>query len=353
MAVQVKQGSAGRVAGCVAAAWALLVLATPAVAHNINPVERPDVGSWATRYLASKISDPVHETMTMLAYDCHARPHECQGSPEQFDRIRDGKRLAFLVTGVEWNDDPSLMLLGDVADIAKWRKWMLDAEDKAKCQDRYAPAPCVGVEVSDDLLYRSHYGDLQFLHAMASSETESAEETRRKMLAWAKFAYQVGVRQIDPKTTLAQLPEINALIQRPGWNVHYLFARNVDRSASIRKIAIGSLLHLIQDSYSDAHAARVNGCEALSHDKGAILNFRLYKYQNPDEHKEADIRPTWLDKGDLSDRNPVWASARLLNHWFDGDDWDTVVEPFLRNEIWPLADERAVADAGDIECFAG
>ena len=333
----------------------LLAIAGSAVvqAHNINPVERPDVSRWPTRYLAAKISEPVHETMTMLAYDCHARPHECTGSPEQFDRIRDGKRLAFLVTGVEWNDDPSLMLLGDMADIVKWRKWMLDAEDKAKCRGRYAPAPCAGVAVSDDLLYRSHYGDLQFLHAMASSETEPADETRRKMLVWAKFSYEVGVGKIDPTTTLDKLPEVDALIQRPGWNVHYLFARNANSKASIRKIAIGSLLHLIQDSYSDAHTARVNGCEALSHDKGPILSFRLYTLQNPEEHKEADVRPTWLDKGDLSDRNPVWASARLLNHWIDRDDWDVVVQPFLLNEILPLHNPIAIADAGDIECFAG
>lgn len=60
-----------------AAALALAVM-TPLAAHNINPIERPDVGNWATRYLASKISEPVHETMTMLAYDCHARPEECR-----------------------------------------------------------------------------------------------------------------------------------------------------------------------------------------------------------------------------------------------------------------------------------
>lgn len=330
-----------------------LLCSQTAFAHNINPVERPDISGWGSRYLASKIAEPVHETMTMLSYDCHARPHECEGSPEQFDRIRDGKRLAFLITGVEWNDDPSLMLLGDMADIVKWRKWMLDAEDKAKCRGRHGPSPCVGVEVSDDLLYRSHYGDLQFLHAMAASDTESARETQRKMLVWARFVYEVAIGKIDPVTTLKQLPEVDALIQRPGWNVHYLFARNENSKASIRKIAIGSLLHLIQDSYSDAHTARINGCEALSHDKGPILNFRLYKWQDPDEHKEADVRPTWLDKGDLSDRNPVWASARVLNHWIDRDEWETVVQPFLSNEVWPLLNHDAIADAGDSECFAG
>ncbi|NQD37725.1 hypothetical protein HPT27_11875 [Permianibacter sp. IMCC34836] len=332
---------------------ALLLLAATAYGHNINPIERPDVSSWGSRYLSSKISEPVHETMTMLAYDCHARPRECQGSMERFDRLRDGKRLAFLVTGVEWNDDPSLMLLGDIADIARWRKWMLDAEDKAKCRGKHAPAPCPGVEVSDDLLYRSHYGDLQFLHAMASSETETAAETRRKMLVWARFSYEVGIGKIDPATPLSQLPDVDALLQRPGWNVHYLFARNANSKASIRKIAIGSLLHLIQDSYSDAHTARLNGCEALSHNKRDIVNFRLYKLQNPDEHKEADSRPAWLDKGDLSDANPVWASAQLLNYWTGRAEWQATVSPFLETEIWPLLTADALADAGDVDCFAG
>lgn len=46
------------------------------------------------------------------------------------------------------------------------------------------------------LLYRSHFGDLQFFHSMAAYDGETAEETRRRMKMWAKFLWGVGTKNI-------------------------------------------------------------------------------------------------------------------------------------------------------------
>ncbi len=101
-------------------AVSVALVAFQAHAFNINPLERPDLDHGPFSWFADKVSQPVHETMTMLAYDCHARPHECEGSPQNFDRLKDGKRLAFLVNGVEWNDDPSLKLIGNILSVKDW-----------------------------------------------------------------------------------------------------------------------------------------------------------------------------------------------------------------------------------------
>lgn len=215
---------------------------------------------------------------------------------------------------------------------------------------------CPGISIEDDLLYRSHYGDLQFLHAMASKRDETAQETKRKMMLWAEFVYKVGVGVIDTTATLASLrdlPGINEIFVRPGFTVHYLLARETDRKANIKKVAIGSLLHLIQDSYSDAHTERINGCNSLAHNKGEIVGLHFYSVQNPDEHKEADIRPTWLDNGDLSDNNPVSVSALIVQFWLNSANWENQVRPFLEEKVWPLRDPQALATAGDVECFRG
>ncbi len=234
---------------------------------------------------------------------------------------------------------------------------MRDAEQKAKCLGKYTQqGECPGIGIEHDLLYRSHYGDLQFLHAMASKREETAQETKRKMMLWAEFVYKIGVGAIDTTATLVslrELPGINEIFVRPGFTVHYLLARETDRKADIKKVAIGSLLHVIQDSYSDAHTERINGCNSLAHNKGEIVSFRVYGLQNPDEHKEADIRPTWLESGDLSDNNPVSVSAIILQFWLNNADWNIQVRPFLNDKVWPLQDPRALPTSGDVECFRG
>lgn len=43
------------------------------------------------------------------------------------------------------------------------------------------------------LLYRSHYGNLQFMHSMASFDGEPAGSTRRHMQMWAKYLWGIAI----------------------------------------------------------------------------------------------------------------------------------------------------------------
>jgi hypothetical protein len=58
-----------------------------------------------------------------------------------------------------------------------------------------------------------------------------------------------------------------------------------------------------------------------------------------------------VDDGDISDSNPVTASAKILRAALQGEDWATVVKPLLQNEIFKLSDTPRVASAGDQACF--
>ena len=57
-------------------------------------------------------------------------------------------------------------------------------------------------------------------------------------------------------------------------------------------MTLGSILHVLQDSFSDPQAERTSQatdrCSA-----GAIAQFRAYGNQDPDKHGVADTRSSW------------------------------------------------------------
>jgi hypothetical protein len=55
------------------------------------------------------------------------------------------------------------------------------------------------------LLHRSHFGDLQFMHAMATKDGEPAETTRRKILMWAEFSWRTAMREYGLATWLRDI----------------------------------------------------------------------------------------------------------------------------------------------------
>ena len=59
-----------------------LLSASGALAFDMNPT---DVDCWGKKYLCNlakhseKFKFPVHETITLLAYDCYEKPDACKG----------------------------------------------------------------------------------------------------------------------------------------------------------------------------------------------------------------------------------------------------------------------------------
>jgi hypothetical protein len=298
----------------------------------------------------------THETMTQAAEAC-VNSSACSVRPD-CDEAPYGK----FGRGVRWNDDP-LKLLDYGSRYPAFVGYLMHAKRIAKAR----PAK---IDATYNSLYRSHFGDLQFLHAMARVEGEPAAETQARMLLWAEFTYQVWLGEIDLQTELSQVSVRGVPELFPGkrWTVRRLFSMNCDTPTSgcrepgadytdelIRQTALGSLLHMIQDSYSAGHTERLGPtleprAEGLVVDFGSIKRFHSYAKQDERLHKLSDARPGWAKSAlAFQGRNPVSDSARLLQLAGLGAnkasaDW-MKVRDFLVHWAFEIEDPRSAADS--------
>ena len=366
-------------------------------AYDMNPI---DVDCWGLSALCSvteltaEMKKPVHETMTLLAYDHYLKPEEAQGgrANTSAEELRKSGIFRDLVLGSEWNDDPDSLLRQSVVRAKQWYALFTDAQNQAKCAHDSTRAICKNVKITDTpmMLYRSHFGDFQFLHAMASHQSETAQETKDKMMEWAKFAYTLSIsgnslsKEAIDGPVISAFSSVSSLLKRQGWTVGALFDpvpggewvrsyrigslghykpsgvlraqvqyETSAEASSIKHIALGSLLHMIQDSYSDAHAERDGGCNPLSKERARIISFRNYVFQLSDDHAIADRHPSWLEHGDLEKKNPLWASAKIIQYSFRKVPWEGGVKDFLSNEVFPLTHPEKLPTTGDPGCYLG
>ena len=262
--------------------------------HNIR-------GPW-------NFNDPVHETMTAetLKRAGMIDGNSTYESPDAWEYSR----------GVMWNDDPRARLFDDVpgqptndySSGVAWGSEFSAGENEAKSGKTFG--------VGDPILKRSHFGDLQFLHGMAPDEEDPAV-TKQKMMMWAEFTTQVAEGHIKGDAKLSELALKNPMFKQllggdaslKDTDVNKLFAMGgpapVGGGAEggngataepgakpympdLKKRALGSLLHMIQDSYAEGHVER----EELGDGRlGQISNFHAYGHQGHDEHSKADGVP--------------------------------------------------------------
>ena len=105
------------------------------------------------------------------------------------------------------------------------------------------------------MAYRSHHGDLQFWHSMAPEGEFTNQEVVDKIVEQAKKWYTkaISVKKANPDAKEK--------------NYHGLFH-------------IGKILHMVQDSFSDAHIIR--------DDYGGIKNIQSYNNQDAHKHGTSD-----------------------------------------------------------------
>jgi hypothetical protein len=176
-------------------------------------------------------------------------------------------------------------------------------------------------------IYDSHEGAMQFLHAQADV-TETPQQTKKKMLAWAQTCYQIclatddellgdstasgtkpmtlgeaidlaGVRaDEDAKNPRTFTGSLKKFLDKPlakFFNVKIKKSKyNKENVGRIRMRALGSMLHMVQDSFNQAHGQRTAGKRIIqtrySHfSAGKIKNFTAYTAQNADKHKTYDL----------------------------------------------------------------
>lgn len=368
-------------------------------AYDMNPI---NVECWGQdslcrlTNLSAGVKRPVHETITLLAYDHYLEPEKSKGGVAQTsaETLKQSGVLRDLVLGSEWNDDPDSLLRQNIVRSLQWNALFKDAQLQAQCKVNGTQPKCKGVTVTDTpmMLYRSHFGDFQFIHAMASDQFESAADTKAKMMKWAEFTYtlsissnKLGKETIDGPAVSA-FSDISSILKRQGWTVGALFDpvpggewqssfnpmkigsykpsgkpraqvtySDPRKAASIKHLALGSLLHMVQDSYSDAHTERVLGCNPLGRERKDIISFRNYVNQIADDHAHADVHPKWLENGKLQKYNPVWASAKLIQFSFSNTPWDGEggVQEFLDKKVFPLSNPENYPSEGDVDCYLG
>ncbi|WCP69645.1 hypothetical protein LYZ37_16635 [Vibrio tubiashii] len=289
---------------------------------------------------------PVHENLIVQSVLAAHLPHY---SEEDKRELIEG-----LVLGVRWNDDPLHMFrLHSVTASALFAH---------SCKRKTAEK----INVQWDLFYRSHCGDMQFLHAMASKKQESAQETYQKLEAWLEFTYKTSTgslptdlrfRSVHFRMSPQAAATFKAVMIHPNggrslWRAEGMFSFDCTRSwfggeieceyikfskENIRNIALGSLLHVIQDSYSESHTQRDTS--------GKIVRFGAYTMQDKGEHAKKDESVTTPHKVSLVDVSAKIIEAALADRQksypFDTvvrtelDSWARVKSEYLLPVILP------------------
>jgi hypothetical protein len=262
--------------------------------------------------------DCVHEQVLLAAQACTDK-----GICERADRACDDPNWGGLRDGVRWNDDP--------LRLTSYGSTYLRAGAYFTHGSRVSVKYPARIGVSWNTHYRSHYGDMQFLHGMASSSSEAPEETQRRILLWAEFVYRAAIGDLALTTPLkdVSIPGIPALFEGKQWTIrelltmrcirrNYCPAPDIDIATDlrVRQTAMGSLLHVVQDSFSASHTERA-GAAGPSENRvgcfGSIRKFFHYPSQDPNIHARSDQAQHWMSQAVSRDcMNPVTASARVL-----------------------------------------
>lgn len=289
--------------------------------------------------------------------------------------LNDGVRTAKfsdpmpLVTGARWPDDPChLLARGDTFFIPV--HWFLGKS-----------------QWGNNLFYLSHFHDFAFLHSMASSgdkderSVERTSVTRRRVLAWLEFAMGVASGHISSQASFAQAqaalstdarPEFGRMfpgfIKQPKrWTVDFLFVGIQGADAmQVRQVALGAMLHTVQDAFSDAHVLRANrprlGLPQPATNVGPIVQFLDYKQQNKlGKHAAGDEPPgdLFVASTDNTALHPIVVGSELIacaagpthspaaaNGGGESSAW-SCARPFVLRVYEMAKDSRRAAGAGN------
>lgn len=337
--------------------------------------------------LPEKYRLAVHEHITLQTLLKYRRglPFEEYGQGWKFQYMVDkpwsvnGGRKHYthgIIFGSWWNDDPLMRTWGQGQDFVSGAlaTWLMTQSGRSTY---YGSGPFF-VPAGEHLGRLSHYGRLQHLHFMtelkhgenASTADERVKATIEKALGWMEFTYRIATGAVapsDPLTTemeaSVQLPSIavNHGVRNPGnVKVRTLFSRrgqtDKERDAITPDVAIGSMLHVIQDSFSPSHARRVD--KMIGELTYAVLaDVENYAEQNADAHGSLDVYPAWLQRlveggGHQYANDPVLVGAWLLAAVDSNVPWRCVKQHLLAT-IFAREGEATETLALDPQCSVG
>ena len=121
-------------------------------------------------------TEAVHEEVTQRTFGCDGNALDC---------LRSGRASDYVLAGVRWNDDPPFRINGGAGAPKSCKtQETIRFTTQPRCwaelfQAASAKAARGEIEEGDSsLLQRSHFGDLQFIHAMASTKSPVHERGR-------------------------------------------------------------------------------------------------------------------------------------------------------------------------------
>ncbi|SFE12929.1 hypothetical protein [Paracidovorax konjaci] len=262
-----------------------------------------------------KFKQSVHEEITHRAHDCNYEGIGICSNPDA------EYATPYVIAGVRWNDDPPFQMKSQqvqgtsckttypdgrpvtirfITQPRCWGELFLAAEKQIKA----SPEKTFDAASQAALPLRSHFGDLQFIHSMASANDEDPIETRRKILGWAEFTWGVAMGDYELGTWLkdVKLPVIEQFFGTSGWRVQDLFALGDPSLRShLDDVAFGSLLHMVEDSFAAGHVDRMEPAAgkkcagSLHRAPGPIQEFHSYTHQDSSRHAEADSRTAFVN----------------------------------------------------------
>lgn len=321
------------------------------------PREAERYGSplWEIEAKVPFIGSPVHENMMATSVNLsnvHGREYKVD-----YDEA--------YIRGVFWNDDPEDLLCPrcSMANLLEFdRRW--GGKFAIRFRNAEKLARSTGGKSGrlfakgDGLLERSHFGDLQFLHGMAAKDGERADETQKKILKWAEFVYKVATGEISQKFSLAQipLPEVRDLFKGDPALESKTIEQLFMGTKFAKRVAIGTLLHMIQDSFAPGHAER----EILEQDRsngnkiflrGKVKEFHSYTNQDSSIHAQDDKWPNGLEPPfSDTDQNPISIGSQVLKLLYanngEGVPWFEV-ERYLREVVFAIDDGDTPASPGE------
>ncbi|MHA6914314.1 hypothetical protein ACQUJO_14425 [Ralstonia pseudosolanacearum] len=333
-------------------AMAMAIAHSSSQAYGLTPVDEPakplaDLHKQrgasflkdTTAHLIEHFSKPVHEAITAEILD------KCSGQLKACDTTNVPMGV---LMGVRWNDNPVFRAsthspwcaqawvrhpyyLDLSSDPLCWATIFYDAERRAASgehlQNRYM------------LLYRVHFGDLQFFHSMASWDGEPASVTQRHVLDWLQYLYQIAdgeIKALDaPVANVA--PGLAAQFGPNGYTTRLLFAPSAGQNADdtyLREMALGVLLHTVEDSFSAAHverdAATVGStCIDAQAERSPGVIKAFYAYNSQDEQAHAVQDGIDRAQARLDAVVTVVTVGQRIKRSLDGGDMWEAVRPYF------------------------
>lgn len=271
---------------------------------------------------------PVHQTMTIKTLGC-----DVVGSPcEAIKKV--GINPNHILKGVRWNDFPAFYFTENAGNCenrvlrATHRKdvhcYIMMLSYAYLSKKRYVQDP--NWAIRQPIGARGHFGDLQFWHAMAQGN-ESAGETYDNIQMWMEFEFRVSLGEFDLKSDISQLPVPGLKkffltgARRTGDLLDYRYNSDM---AMTQGIALGAMLHIVQDSFAKCHAQR--------DEEGRLIRFYNYSGQSTKKHKHFDTDGGEVELATSRRLNPYDFGERLLRLRAESNSWEQA-RPELRKLV--------------------